>query len=105
MASDGSAPSLLVALPDPCLLEVLQFLAVDDQRSLLSAARAHSRLHQAAVNILRSVTAHCNTKQQVDSVLRYLRNHAQHVNKVELGLGVQQQSTCTGCHRTCSCTA
>jgi hypothetical protein len=42
-------------LPDPCLLAVLQHCA-DDPGSLCSAARAHSRLHQAAVMVCGSVT-------------------------------------------------
>jgi hypothetical protein len=61
---------LLTELPDPCLLRVLQCCAADDQRSLLSAARAHSRLHQAAVQALSSITLQGVTHQhQADGVL------------------------------------
>ena len=83
MAGAGS-PSLLLALPDPCLLAVLQCLAADDQRSLLSAARSHSRLHQAAVAALHSITAHITEQQQMDSVLLYLDKHGQHVDSIQL---------------------
>jgi hypothetical protein len=55
MASEECCSSLLLALPDPCLLTVLQYCAADDQRGLCSAARAHSRLHQAAVEVLCSI--------------------------------------------------
>jgi hypothetical protein len=57
MAIEESAPCLLLELPDPCLLAVLQCCAADDLRSLLCAATAHSRLHQAAFAALRSITA------------------------------------------------
>jgi hypothetical protein len=67
-----AAPSWLLALPDPCLLAVLQCCAADDRRSLFSAARAHSRLHQAAVLALSSITAVVSHQQQADSVLVYV---------------------------------
>ena len=76
--NDNDSHSLLLALPDPCLLAVLQFCAADDQRGLFCAARAHSRLHQAAVLALPSITAHLKEQQQVDSVLLYLSKHDQH---------------------------
>ena len=63
MAGSG----LLLALPDSCMLAVLQCLASDDQRSLFSAARANSRLHQAAVVALYSITARIFEQQQMDS--------------------------------------
>jgi hypothetical protein len=56
--------ALLLALPDPCLLAVLQYCAEDDRCSLFNAARAHSRLHQAAVLALRSIKAITNRQQQ-----------------------------------------
>jgi hypothetical protein len=56
MASKEPAPSLLLALPDPCLVAVLRCCAADSQCSLFNAARAHSRLRQAAVLALRSIT-------------------------------------------------
>jgi hypothetical protein len=48
--------SLLLALPDTCLLAVLQCCAADDQRSLFSAARAHGRLQQAAMVALHTIS-------------------------------------------------
>jgi hypothetical protein len=66
------------------MLAVLQRCAADDQRSVLSAARAHSRLHQAAVLVLHSITAVVNRQEQVDSVVLYLSNHGQHVRSVSL---------------------
>ena len=76
-----SAPCLLLALPDACLQAVMQCCA-GDQRSLFSAARAHSRLHQA-VAALRSVTAVMRYQQHVDDVLLYLGKHGQHVNTLD----------------------
>jgi hypothetical protein len=58
--------------------------AADDQRSLFSAARAHSRLHQAAVLALRSITAVITQQQQVDGVLLYLSKHGQHVDSTQM---------------------
>jgi hypothetical protein len=62
---------MLLALPDSCLLALLQSYAADDQRSLFSAARAHSRLHQAAVAALHSITAHA-PKQHIFQTHRQL---------------------------------
>lgn len=89
MYSDGSASrstqSLLLALPDPCLLEVLQYCAAEDKRTLFNAARAHSRLQQAAVAALNSITAvNCNQQQVLDSVLLYLGKHGRHLDSVQL---------------------
>jgi hypothetical protein len=84
MPSHASAPSLLLALPDPCLLAVLQCCGAEDQRSLFSAARAHSRLHQATVLALSSITAVMTQPQQMDGVLLYLAKHGQHVSSVDL---------------------
>ena len=91
-----SIPSLL-QLPDAFLLAILQCCA-DNQRSLFSAARAHSRLHQAAVLAASSImvelkeadtvdTVHKTLKQrrqQTNSVLRYLRKHGQHVSSINI---------------------
>ena len=74
----------LLALPDPCLLAVLKCCAANDQRSVLSAARAHSRLHQAAVLALRSIKADANRQEQVDSVLLYLGKLGQWVGSVSI---------------------
>jgi hypothetical protein len=76
--------SLLPELPDPCLLAVLQCCAANDQGSLCSAARAHSRLHQAAVLALRSITAVVTRQEQADSVLLYLSKHGQHLDSVSI---------------------
>jgi hypothetical protein len=75
---------MLLELPDPCLLAVLQYCAVDDQRSLFNAARAHSRLHQAAVLALRSITTSATQQQQVNSILLYLCLHGQHIDSINL---------------------
>jgi hypothetical protein len=77
----GSEGSWLLALPDPCLLLVLQCFAADDYRSLFNAARAHSRLHQAAV---RSITASVRHQQQMEGVIAYVGKHSQHVNGLKL---------------------
>ena len=80
--ADTSPASLLLQLPDPCLLAVLGCLA-DDPASLFSAARAHSRLHQAAGEALSSITVTVKTQQQLDhSLLPYLGKHGQHVNSM-----------------------
>jgi hypothetical protein len=80
---ESKVPSLLLALPDDCLLPILQCCAANDQRSLFSAARAHSRLHQAAVVALRSITAPVTAQHQLDSVLLYLSKHSHHIDSVE----------------------
>jgi hypothetical protein len=77
------APSLLLALPDTCLLTVLQCL-VDDQCALFNAARAHSRLRQASAVTLRNVTTNVTVQQHAGSVLVYLSKHGQHVDSIDL---------------------
>jgi hypothetical protein len=77
-----AAEDLLLQLPDPCLLVVLQFCAANDQRSLFSAARSHSRLHQAAVMAMCSITAVLHNQQQADALLLYMSRHGQHVGSV-----------------------
>ena len=72
----------LLQLPDPCLLAVMQCCA-DDPRSLFSAARAHSRLHQAAVLPLRSMTATVN-HETVASAVSYLTSHGQHIEDLDM---------------------
>jgi hypothetical protein len=76
--------SLLLALPEPCLLAVLQYCASDDLCSVFSAASAHSKLHQAAVAALCSFKAPVRTQQQVDGVLLYLSKHGHDVDSVDL---------------------
>jgi hypothetical protein len=70
----------LLQLPQPCLVAVLQSC---DIRSLVSAARAHSKLHHAAVLAASSIKA-VVSQQQVDGMLQYLTKIAQHVNSIEL---------------------
>jgi hypothetical protein len=94
MASEVSAPSLLLALPDPCLVAVLQCCAVADQHSLFSAARAHSRLHQAAVLALRSITTVVHEQQQMDDVVLYLSKHGHNANSIELALQSRADGSC-----------
>jgi hypothetical protein len=85
MESEVQAPSLLLALPDPCLLTVLQCCAADDYRSLFNAARSHSRLHQAAAAALCSIRVVVTPQQQQPgSVLMYLRNHGHFVDSITL---------------------
>lgn len=75
---------MLLALPDPCLLRVLQCFAADDHCSLFNTARAHSRLHQAAVLALHSIAAYVSQQQDFEDVVVYLDKHGQHVNSLEL---------------------
>lgn len=59
----------------------MQCLA-DDPASVSSAARAHSKLHKAAVLALTKVQVmNLKTQQQLDSsLLPYLARHGQHVD-------------------------
>jgi hypothetical protein len=87
-ANSETAPTTLLDLPDTCLVAVLQCCAAHDQRSLFNAARAHVRLHQAAVLTLRSVNTEVPNQQQLDSVLLYLRpvaKHGQHIDSISIG--------------------
>ena len=84
--------SLLLALPDPCLLLVLRCCAATyNHRSLFSAARSYSRLHQAAVVALRDVKLHRSQQQQVDGMMVYLGKHGQDANRMHLA-GYQDPS-------------
>jgi hypothetical protein len=75
-------PLALLQLPDACLLAVLQCL-LGDPASLCSAARAHSKLHQAAVLALSSITVNVQTQHQLhDSLLPYLAKHSQYINSI-----------------------
>lgn len=76
----------MLQLPDECMLEVLRCHA-DDPRTLFSAARAHSRLHKAAVTVM--TAAHSSiqgrfTQQQVDSLQLYLSNHGRHITSIDI---------------------
>jgi hypothetical protein len=80
MAADDSLS--LLALPHPCLLAVQ--CCVDDTRSVLRAAAAHSRLRRAAVEALSSISASDLQQQHIDSLLLYLAKHGQHVRRLAL---------------------
>jgi hypothetical protein len=80
---EGSA-TLLVQLPKPCLVAVLQHLT-DDPANLFSAARSHSRLHQAAAVALRSIKAVISDSWTLDqSLLPYLARHGQYIDNLHL---------------------
>jgi hypothetical protein len=83
MNSTNQPASRLLQLPDTCLQEVLQRCA-DDPRSLFSAARAHSRLHQAAVQVASRVRAVVTERDRGIGVLQYLSNHGKHVHGLDL---------------------
>jgi hypothetical protein len=81
----GESASYLPELPDPCQLKVLQYLRADnDNRSLCSAARAHSRLHQAAVQVLTSIKSDISGQQQLNNFLYFLKTQGQHVDCIDL---------------------
>jgi hypothetical protein len=82
MASDDT-PTQLLALPNPCLLAVMQ-RCVSDNSSILSAATAHSRLQRAATEALRRLSAKLPYQARVDSLLLYLAKHGQHVHSLDL---------------------
>jgi hypothetical protein len=84
--------SLLLQLPDPCLLEVLCCCA-DDPCSLFSAARAHSRLHQAAVLAASSISTVLHHQQQLDSVWLYFTKHGQHIGGIQLAGEAERRIT------------
>jgi hypothetical protein len=82
MSSDDTA-SRLVALPDHCLLAVMQCCA-DDTHSMLSAATAHSRLQRAAVAALSTISAGQLGYARVESFLLYLAKHGKYVRSLVL---------------------
>jgi hypothetical protein len=73
----------LLQLPEHCLVTVLRCCA-GDPGSVCSAARAHSRLHQAAVEALKSITAEVNQKQLDTLMGVYLNSHGQHSDSISL---------------------
>ena len=83
MACNDPATSLLLALPDPCLLAVMQCCAVQSYRRLFSAARAHSRLRQMAMTSLSSITVKLRNQQQMDRLLLCLDTHT-HVTSIDI---------------------
>ena len=80
-------PPSLLDLPDLCLLAVMRHCA-DDPTTLCSAARTHSRLHQAADSALTSITCRFTQshQQQLESIGWYLdKPHRQdHVTSLNL---------------------
>jgi hypothetical protein len=85
MDCEPQSVPLLLQLPDSCLLAMLRCCA-DEPHSLFSAARAHSRLHQAAVLAANSISAVLKQQPQADGVLLYLGNHGQHVSSIRSSL-------------------
>lgn len=84
MAAKQSAAISLLQLPDPCLLEVLRCCA-DDPRCVCNAARANSKLHQAAVQALSNITLKTDDQQRLHSLVKgYLALHGQHVDSISL---------------------
>jgi hypothetical protein len=90
--ADESAASLL-QLPDPCLVAVLRCCA-DNPTSVCSAAKAHSRLHQAATTALSSIQLHMEAsnyaydpvpQHRLDNLVEvYLPSHGQLVDSINL---------------------
>jgi hypothetical protein len=81
-ASPHESSITLLQLPDPCLVAILRCCAYPG--SICSAARAHSRLHQAAVLAL-TVIATEVTQQQLDNLMDvYLPSHGQHIDSISL---------------------
>lgn len=80
---DEAAALPLLQLPEPCLLAVLRYCA-DEPRSLFSAARAHSRLRQAAAVAMDSISTAVTCNQQLGSVMKYLHKHTAHVKELQL---------------------
>jgi hypothetical protein len=82
----------LTDTPDPCLLKVLSYLTANPA-SLFSAARAHSRLHQAAVPHVpvaaSSISTTVSTQQKADNIVLYLDTHGQHVSSIFLRSNAQ----------------
>jgi hypothetical protein len=72
----------LLDLPATCLLAVLQCCTAGPHRSLFNIGRAHSRLHQAATEALRSIRAAVCHNQQRDSAMLYLVRHGRHIDSV-----------------------
>ena len=76
--------SLLLQLPEPCLLAILRLLEHDPD-SLCAAARAHSRLHQVALLVPRHIKAVVN-QQRLDSLLQHLSQHSSSVQVASMDL-------------------
>lgn len=97
------APSPLLALPDPCLVAVMQCCAASDMHSLFSAARPHSRLHQAAALApLRCIDADLTwflNLQQKPAFLQYVGHPDHHINTLKLkgSTATMQEATASLC--------
>lgn len=72
----------LLGLPDEVLEVVLGCCAANDLFSLLSAARAHSQLHQAAKKVT-SIRAILPNQQKMDGLLDYLKKHRQDLQELD----------------------
>lgn len=70
--AEEPARPLLLELPDHCLLAVLQCC---DKHALANAARAHSRLQQAASLVDVHLSAVVSTQEHVESAWQALANH------------------------------
>lgn len=70
---------MLLQLPDHLLCHVLQQLGLDCP-SVCSAARAHSRLHKAAVAAMSSICA--KGRHAADSLQQYLTRHGDRVSSI-----------------------
>jgi hypothetical protein len=80
---DDPEVTSLLDLPDPCLLAVLRCCCADPH-TLFSAARANSRLRQAAAVALSSISSKVNDQQQLQSLLVYLNNHTSDVTSLTM---------------------
>jgi hypothetical protein len=83
METPHQPASWLLQLPDPCLLAVLRCCA-DGTCTMFSAARAPSRLHQAAVLAATSIRAVLTKQQQAERLLLYLDRYGQHISSMDL---------------------
>lgn len=73
--------SVLLSLPDACLLHILR--ALDDPPSQLRAAQACTRLHQLSAVDTISIGRHTRAKH--NSLLLFLAQHGQHITSMGLG--------------------
>ena len=91
ISEDKSAQPDLLELQVDCLVALLQRCAANDQRSFFSAARSHSKLRDAAAQVLRMYThsvtvalAPQQAESQLDSVLLFLSNHSENIDSISL---------------------
>jgi hypothetical protein len=79
---EASQITTLLALPEPCLLAIVQHVATDPI-SLCAVARAHSKLHQLSKEVPRNAKRLVD-QEQLDSLLQYLKEHGRNVRCFEL---------------------